>query len=354
MSKDYWNERDIKSREKTIELLSYLPPFVSKFINYIMDNSSALTRENYVRDITLFLDYVCEEKGIEDKRDITVDTLAGLDIDFLSSYSIHLANYVKEGKIHKESEVTRSRRLSALRSLYKYLYISGQIPENQMSKIRSPKTDDKEIIRLEKDEAQDFLSAVTEGTGTEKSNQAKKYNEIQSLRDQTILSLMLSTGIRVSECVGLNINDVDLKRFSIRVIRKGHSEYTTLYYSDEMSDLMLDYLMYREKLEALEGSEDALFLSSRKTRMGVRAMEKMVKKYAERAGIAKHITPHKLRSSYGTALYEATGDIRAVADSLGHKSIETTSRKYVQSNKERRKALRGAVNLIRKGEETEE
>lgn len=346
MSKEYWNERETKSRERTSALLDNLPDYVTRFEIYISDTTSALTRENYIRDITLFFDYLCTELNYKDPLEIPVEVLASLSVDFLSDYSKHLSNYTKNGKSADMKKSTKSRRLSALRTFYTYLYDTEQIPQNQMTKIHSPKLDEKEIVRLEDDEATDLLRTITNGDGTEKSHQARGYNEIQSLRDITIVSLLLNTGMRVSECVGLDINDLDLKRFSVRIIRKGHSEYSTLYYNSDMKELLDHYLIYRSKIEGVkEDSENALFLSSRRQRIGVRAVEKLVKKYTERAGIIKTITPHKLRSTYGTKLYQETGDIKAVADTLGHKSIETTSRNYVDSGREKREALRETVRF---------
>lgn len=346
MSKEYWNERDRKSRERTTDLLNTLPDYVGRFEIYISDTTAALTRENYIRDLALFFDYVCKELDKESPFDISIDTLGSLSVDFLSSYSKYLSNYDRNGKAASIKDSTKSRRLSALRTFYTYLYDTEQIPQNQMTKIHSPKLDDKEIIRLDDDEASDLLRTITNGEGTEKSHQARGYNEIQALRDMTIVSLLLNTGMRVSECVGLDINDLDTKRFSVRVIRKGHSNYSTLYYNSDMKELLDNYLVYRGKIEGIqEGSENALFLSSRRQRIGVRAVEKLVKKYTERSGIIKPITPHKLRSTYGTKLYKETGDIKAVADTLGHKSIETTSRNYVETDRERREALREAVRF---------
>lgn len=350
MAKDYWNTREEKTIERTNLILDRLPDFVSRFIFYISDNTAALTRENYTRDIEIFFEYISKEMDIN-IEDISTDLLGSLSVDFFSDYSRYLSNNIKNGKPHKVSEVTKARRLSSLRSLYKYLYVTDQIKENQMSKMKSPKLDDKEIIRLEDEESINLLSTILTGEGAS-TPQASKFNDQLCIRDYTIIALLLNTGIRVSECVGLDISDINTELFSLRVIRKGHSEYTTLYYSDEMAQIMDDYLEERLNIKDVkEGSENALFLSNRRQRIAVRSVEELVKKYSDRAGILKHITPHKLRSTYGTSLYLSTGDIRAVSDALGHKSIETTSRRYIESGKEVRKRNRGAVSLTVKDSE---
>lgn len=344
MSKDYWKERDDKTRKRINDLLNDLPDFVGEYERHISDSTAALTREHYIRDITQFFDYICKELDYSSRYDVTIQTLSELSVSFLDSFSKHLSNYNAKGEPTSMKKTTKSRRLSAIRSLYQYLYDTDEIPQNQMQKVKSPKLDDEEIIRLEDDEVDDLLYAITSGKGTELSKRAKSYNEIQSLRDVTIVSMLLNTGMRVSELVGLDIDDLDLKRFSVRIIGKGHENYSTLYYNNDLRELLMHYLTYRNRIEDVkEGSEKALFLSSRKSRIGVRAVEKLVKKYSERAEIRK-ISPHKLRSTYGTKLYSETRDIKAVADALNHKSISTTSRRYVSSSKEVRKANRDKVN----------
>ena len=347
MSKNYWNEREKKTLNTINSLLDELPDYIGDYETYISDTTSALTRESYIRDIKIFLEYVQEELGLSSIYDVTPDVLSGLSVDFLTSYSKYLSTHNTKGESTTIKDSTKSRRLSATRNLYTYLYNSERIPQNQMSKILTPKLDDEEIIRLEDDEVQDLLSAIAEGKGTESSKMAQKFNEIQALRDITIVSVLLNTGMRVSELVGLDIDDLDLKRFSVRVIRKGHSNYSTLYYNNDLRDLLMHYMDYRNSIKDVkEGSEKALFLSNRKSRINVRSVEHLVKKYTERAEIRKHISPHKLRSTFGTKLYlESGGDIKAVADTLGHKSITTTSRRYVEAAKEVRKANREKVSF---------
>ena len=155
---------------------------------------------------------------------------------------------------------------------------------------------------------------------------------------------MLGTGIRVSECVGLNIQDVDLKNDGIKILRKGGKE-ATVYFGDEVEELLTEYMEYRKSILAAPGHEDALFLSMQKKRLGVRSVEKMVKKYALSVETLKKITPHKLRSTYGTNLYKETGDIYLVADVLGHTDVNTTKRHYAAIEEDRRKSARNKIKL---------
>src|SRR5699024_8596292 len=130
-------------------------------------------------------------------------------------------------------------------------------------------------------------------------------------RDLAIITLLLGTGIRVSECIGLNMEDVDFNNDGIKVRRKGGNE-AIIYFGDEVRDALEEYLMEREEIITLTGHEDALFLSMQKRRISVRAVENLVKKYADLISSLKNITPHKLRSTYGTSLYRETGDIYLV------------------------------------------
>ena len=155
---------------------------------------------------------------------------------------------------------------------------------------------------------------------------------------------MLSTGIRVSECVGLNLNDIDFDNSRIKVIRKGGNE-AFVFFSDEAEIVLKDYIKLRNEIIPKEGSEEALFLSSQRSRLTARSVENLVKKYARITTPLKHITPHKLRSTYGTALYQETGDIYLVADVLGHKDVNTTRKHYAAMNEDKKRRNRNVVKL---------
>ena len=159
-----------------------------------------------------------------------------------------------------------------------------------------------------------------------------------------MLTLMLGTGIRVSECVGLDLNDVDFKNNGIKIHRKGGYE-SIVYFGEEVEKALFDYMQEREKIIPKEGSGNALFLSMQKKRMNVRSVENLVKKYSRLVTSIKNITPHKLRSTYGTALYQESGDIYLVADVLGHKDVNTTRKHYAAQADERRRQAAKMVRL---------
>ena len=148
----------------------------------------------------------------------------------------------------------------------------------------------------------------------------------------------------MSECVGLDIGDVDFKNNGIKVVRKGGNEMV-VYFGDEVEKALRDYLEERLGITPVAGNENALFLSTQRKRIGVQAVENLVKKYAREITTTKKITPHKLRSTYGTSLYQETNDIYLVADVLGHKDVNTTKKHYAAMDDARRRSAASAVHL---------
>lgn len=208
--------------------------------------------------------------------------------------------------------------------------------------VNMPKLHEKAIIRLEPNEIVSLLNAAESGT-----NMTKKQLESHKLtktRDVAILTLLLGTGMRVSECVGIDINDISFDECQILIHRKGGKE-VILYFGDEVEAAIKDYMEIRKNMKPVEGSENALFLSLKNSRISVRSVELLVKKYSQLSSTVKHITPHKLRSTYGTRLYEESGDIYLVADVLGHKDVNTTRRHYAAIDEERRRSARNQVKL---------
>jgi site-specific recombinase XerD len=158
---------------------------------------------------------------------------------------------------------------------------------------------------------------------------------------------MLGTGIRVSECNGLDLSDIDLVVNTLTIVRKGGGQ-DVLYFGDDVHKVLQDYIdTERKNISPVSGHEKALFFSLQGKRISVDAIEKLVKKYAGIAVPNKKITPHKLRSTYGTALYRETGDIRLVADVLGHENVNTTIDYYAAIEDEHKKMAANAVDFKR-------
>jgi site-specific recombinase XerD len=158
--------------------------------------------------------------------------------------------------------------------------------------------------------------------------------------------LFLGTGIRISELVGLNNNDLNFKDNSFIVTRKGGNK-SILYFDDDVANSLKRYFDYKTESGRQVLEQDPLFLSNQDKRITVRAVENLVKKYAQIVSPLKKISPHKLRSTYGTQLYKATGDIYVVADVLGHKDVNTTRKHYAAISDDTRRNVVGKVKLTR-------
>lgn len=274
-----------------------------------------------------------------------MEDISALEAEDIEEYLEYLKYYEKDGKVYTNAERAIKRKLSALRVFYAYLYKNDRIKSNPAEKVDMPKIHGKTITRLDTNEVADFLDAVEYGDHLTKHQQA--YHAKTKVRDLAILTLMLGTGIRVSECVGIDLKDVDFNNSRVKVTRKGGYE-SYVYFGDEVTDALTDYLEERKHIEPVSGYENALFLSSQKKRMSVRSVEMLVKKYSEGVIPLKHITPHKLRSTYGTELYRETGDIYLVADVLGHSDVNTTRKHYADMDEDRRRSARNRVQLREK------
>lgn len=342
---NYHEEVNIKNTVLLREVLNTLPAFCKQYFRGIQEYTSSRTRIAYAYDIRVFFEYMHENNSYCKAMDITSFPLSILDQitrEDIEEYMEYCSYYVKEGKEYTNDERGKARKLSSLRSMYNYFFKSELIEKNPAALVSSPKLHEKEIIRLDIDEVAILLDHVENGDQLTKAE--SKYHEKTKIRDIALLTLLLGTGIRVSECVGLDIQDIDFKNGGIKVHRKGGYD-TVVYFGIEVENALLDYLEQRNHIIPLTGHENALFLSMQNRRISVRAVEKLVKKYASRVTTLKKITPHKLRSTYGTSLYRETGDIYLVADVLGHKDVNTTRKHYAAMEDERRRKAAGIVKL---------
>lgn len=346
--KKYRKQMDNLYVEKTRELCKTLPLVVTKYIRNIQYTTTSMTRYEYVKNIGHFMDYICEtyiEMPIDKPQNISIEILGNLNKDFFEDYLDYLQKYRKNNKEYSNTNVSIKRKLSALRNFFSYLYEEELISSNPIMKIALPVVKEKEIIFMEENEAADLLDVVEYGNALTKKQ--SEYHEKLKERDLAIIHLLLSTGIRVSELVGLNLNDVDFDKCKVHVVRKGNKD-GTVYFNDEAAEYLLDYYEKRKRMSPLEEHKDALFLSTRHKRISVRSVETLVKKYARIAVPLKHITPHKLRSTYATTFYSETGDIYLLAENLGHSDIETTSRHYANLKNSRKEENRNKVSFKRR------
>lgn len=345
------NERNYHDEQAKLNILKMravletLPRFCRDFFRGIEEYTSARTRLAYAYDIRLFFEFLKEKNPIFRDKEIErfdLDMLDELKRYDIEEYMEYLSLYVRDGKEITNDERGKSRKLASLRSFYNYFYQNEMLKNNPAALVPLPKLHDREIIRLEPNEVAILLDQVEDGTKLTKKE--LEYHKKTKVRDVALMTLLLGTGIRVSECVGLNIHDVNFDNGGIKIRRKGGYE-AVIYFGDEVETALLDYMEERERILPVDGHEDALFLSLQNRRITVRSVEKLVKKYASRVTSLKKITPHKLRSTYGTALYQETGDIYLVADVLGHKDVNTTRKHYAAQEDARRRRAANAVKL---------
>lgn len=342
---NYHDEQNKKNILKMRAVLDTLPCFCRDFFRGIENYTSTRTRLAYAYDIRLFFEFLHEKNPILSKKAITeypvsvLDQVTRIDIE---EYLDYMSLYQKDGKDITNDERGKARKLASLRSFYNYYFENEIIEKNPAALVPIPKRHEKEIIRLEPNEVAILLDQVEEGTKLTKKE--LEYHKKTKVRDVAILTLLLGTGIRVSECVGLDINDINFDEGGFKIRRKGGYE-TIIYFGEEVETALLDYLEERKHIIPAQGHENALFLSLQNRRMAVRSVENLVKKYASRVTTLKKITPHKLRSTYGTTLYRETGDIYLVADVLGHKDVNTTRKHYAALEDERRRKAAGVVRL---------
>lgn len=333
-----------KNLIKTKELISDLPPYVIDYFTARKSNTTSKTRLSYAYDMRRFFNWLKDtvpELSSVALKDISIDVMSSVNardieefLDYLQTYSNTMNN-----------QLTLARKLSCLCSFFSYLVRHDMISSNPCDKVLKPKiSKDSRIIRLEPDEIIRFLDAIEFGSDNMTPRQ-RKYLENTRERDLAIATLLLGTGIRVSECVGLNCKDIDFDNCKINILRKGHKRQF-IAMSDEVIDALKSYLDLRNTITPKNADDDdALFLSTQHTRLGVQAIENMITKYADIIGSREHITPHKLRKTYGTELYNETGDIYLVARALGHESVNTTKDHYICDNEDSLLQARNKVKL---------
>jgi len=358
----YQEQVDQKRMLMIRSMLSALPRSCSDFIRSLLTTTSILTRLAYTIDLNTFFTFAGRElatfadKNVSELTDGDIALVKARDIEMYSEY---LTLYYKEEGSHNDQQqrILKNqsygvmRKLSSLRSYFNYLFRTERIPSNTAALVPLPKIHKKPILLLEPDEMHKLIHAVS--TGEQLTARQQAYHKSVGVRDFAIVMLFLGTGIRVSECVGVNIQDFDFDTNALLVTRKGGNQ-VIVYFPDETADALKTYFEERKEIETLEGHENAFFLSMQRRRITQRAVEKMVKKYAEIVvPLKKKISPHKLRSTYATNLYRETQDIYLVAEALGHSDINTTRKHYASMSDKRMREAAANTKLTDKGDSSE-
>ncbi len=348
---NYYTTRNINDIDKISELLEQLPYFCSDYFLGIETRTSPQTRLKYAYDLRIFFDFLCKRKYRNlDVLNLTLKELEAVNHHDIEMFLSYLSHYRFHDKHLSCDERAKARKLSAVRALFKYFFNKGMIEVDNSAKVSTPKLHEKEIVRLDRDEVADLIQAAESGSGL--SKHASGYHNKTKVRDTAILTLFLGTGIRISELVGLDNDSFDFSDNSFLVTRKGGNQ-AILYFSDEVKFALQEYIAEKANDSKIPREETAFFLSLQYKRINVRSVEILVKKYSKIVSPLKKITPHKLRSTYGTRLYNETGDIYIVADVLGHRDVNTTKKHYAAITQDNRKKVADVVKL-RKDEDIDE
>lgn len=320
-------EKEIKEMHKINDKLGSMPKIIRDYYYYLeAADKSYTTIKTYINYIKHFMDYCTNGKYDDDfyKR-VTSSTIN----EYMSSLRYKVNT---NGKTERVGNSIRATRWSALNTFFIYLKTNQLIAYNPMEQTFRPSCkQNKNVIYLNEDEIKMCLDNVYKLATKQFVN-----------RDSCIISLGISVGLRVSAITQINIEDIDFKNNTLQVIEKGN-KYRVINFGDNLKQKLIacieDRNLYYPDVET-----NALFISRKRNRMSVSAVEDMIEKYTK--NIDKPITPHKLRATCATNLYKKTGDIYMVAEQLGHANI-ATSKIYTEIDHESKiKAANILDNLI--------
>jgi tyrosine recombinase XerC len=264
--------------------------FIDKFINYLKveKNAAEHTIKNYTVDLDSFSLF------IQDMDIAQIDHLA-------------LRRFLAEMRSKAYSKRTIARKLASLRSFFKFLYREGYIKSNPIAAISSPKLDKKLPTFLDVNQVTRVIMKPDTNTDA-------------GLRDRAILETLYSTGIRVSELVGLDLQDVDFISGVIKVFGKGSKERIVPVGDEALNAIR----RYNDKKDKKDKAKDAVFLNNHGGRLTDRSVRRVLDKYIHACAIEEKISPHSLRHSFATHLLDRGADLRSVQELLGHMNLSTT------------------------------
>ena len=341
----YKESKENEARLKADAISKELPPFVRQFFMQEENHLSGMTLYSYATQLRTFFQYLKDNNPcFSDKslKEITTDDMGMLNDADIAEFLHDLRMPKKRNSNSGESvcsETTIMHYMVSLNRLFNYLTARRYIKSNPVELIKRGRVKKKEIVYLDRDEKRDFIETIKTGEGLT-SNQLKFHDIKASKRDTAICTVFLDTGIRVSELVGMNLNDINFSRHGIRVFRKG-GNFDTVYMSDSAEAILKDYLENGRGYYKPDKDEQAVFLNRQGRRLSVRSVEKLVKKYmlSSVPDKADRVTPHKLRTTFAENMLLKTGDVEKVQKLMGHSSISSTMH-YVTSTEEAIEAVR--------------
>lgn len=310
-------ERVDRINQHLLETMEGYPPILGEYY-YNFVKKTARTKNMYISRVMNFMDYLKTElnKDIYD-----IDTYDQLKKSDINKYMNRMEYYTRNGEEYKRGESAKMNILSALCDFFDFLVDEEYIRRNPCSRIEKPSVNkEKEVVDMTESEVEELRDRIRMDPENE---ERIDYHRQWKNRDLAIVTIGCRTGLRLSAICDIDIQDLDFDRNCIHVIEKGNKDKEVMF-GDDTAAVIKSWMIDRKKL--LIGHQDceALFISNRRTRISCRAVQDMVSKYT--AGMDKHITPHKMRSTFGTNLYAKTGDIYLVQKALGHQNINNTKR----------------------------
>lgn len=333
----YYEERDEKLKKIYTELLKCMPDHSQRFVDYcVYKNRTANTIRGYVQDLDLFFYYITVTfDEIESQKDISLEFLENFTYLDFQRYNSFLSGYTRNGKTYKNGTRSCLRKLSAIRGYYRYFKnIEHSMTKNPADDLPLPDTTDQRnsVVALDDEDISKLISIVR--NMSDFSEHQKAYLQRDHLRDTALILVLLGTGLRISECIGIDLEDISFRKQEIRIHRKGNFS-SEVFFNDDISTAIQDYMECERKPK--NPDEKALFLSSRGTRLSVRTAQDIVRKYTDRIGIIDKIYAHRLRSTFASMTYQKNGaDPVLIKNALGHRNLSTIQR-YVKDDVQARK-----------------
>lgn len=320
-------EKELLAEKKMQEKLKTLPKIFSEYYVYLRAAKKTYTTiGTYINYVIHFANFICDSK-------IDTKFYKNTKTSDVEGYIISLETKEVNGQLQRVGSDIQCARWSGLNTFFEFCVKRGYLAENPVAKTTRPKnTEEHAVTYLTRPEIKRIMKSID-----------KNQSDIMRVRDKTIVTLALSTGMRVGAIVNLNIDDINFDENVIRVIEKGNKQ-RGIPIGENTAQLLQDWILVRNKVFAGVDT-NALFISRKNVRITSKAVGDMIKRYAEEAGINKHITPHKCRSSAATNLAAAGVDIQTIGHMLGHRSTNTTLR-YISVLDEKKKEATGILDKL--------
>jgi len=324
---NYFEHKEFRLKIRIETMLLQMPTLCRLFFTNKEQKSSIRTLERYSYTIKQFFIFLTDK--IEIFKNTTPQDFDLIDLTLVEES--HIEKF-KNSFIKDNTLATVGEKVYTINTFFIFFCKIGEIKENPAQYVEAPKRPDRPIIKLTLNEAKTLFNCVNNETRAKHG--LRKVNEKLLIRDKTILTMFLLTGIRISELVGLDIQDIDFDNNKFQVKSKG-GKFEFIYMNNELIEQLKFHINQQDYLP-----NDPVFKSFTNQRINTKNVEEMVKQYSKWAGITKQVTPHTLRKTFGTNIYNITKDVFLAQKLLRHKYTETTTKYYVDIDEDiKRNAL---------------